>query len=265
MRVRSLGYRTDLIFPAFLGRIIDRGSYLVVQTPENPAYYWGNFLLFSDPPRLGDFDRWTDLFAREVGGPPAIQHQAFGWDSPEGDQGTVGPFLEAGFRMDRSTVLTCGAPNPPLKRSGSIEIRPLESDAEWEQALDLQVLSREPEFEESAYRDFRDREMVRYRRMVAAGLGAWYGAFDGGDLLGDLGIFTEHGLGRYQSVEVHPEARRQGIGGTLVYEAGLHAMDRHDLSTLVIVADEGSAAARLYSGLGFKPTEVQVGLERRPR
>lgn len=265
MRVRSLGYRTDLIFPAFEGRILERESYLVVQTPENPTFYWGNFLLFSDPPREGDFGRWMDLFAREVGGPPTIEHQAFGWDSPEGDEGTVGPFLEAGFRLDRSVVMACDMPNPPSRRAGSIEIRPLESDAEWQQALDLQVLCRDPEFEETGYRDFREREMVRYRRMVSADLGAWYGAFDGGDLLGDLGIFTDRELGRYQSVEIHPDVRRQGIGGRLVFEAALLAKGEFNLRTLVIVADEESAASRLYGGLGFKPNEVQLGLERQLR
>lgn len=57
MQVRSLGYRTDLIFPAFDGQITDRGDYLVVRTPSNPTFYWGNFLLFDRPPGDGDFER----------------------------------------------------------------------------------------------------------------------------------------------------------------------------------------------------------------
>jgi hypothetical protein len=47
MNVKSLGYRTDLIFPTFDGEIIDRGDYLVIRTPKNPTFYWGNFLLFA--------------------------------------------------------------------------------------------------------------------------------------------------------------------------------------------------------------------------
>jgi hypothetical protein len=46
MDIRSLGYRTDLFFPRFDGIIIDRGSYLVIRTPGNPHFYWGQFLLF---------------------------------------------------------------------------------------------------------------------------------------------------------------------------------------------------------------------------
>ena len=69
MHVRSLGYRTDLFFPAFDGRIVDRGEYLVIQTPANPTYHWGNFLLFEAPPREGDLERWTQLFRQEIGEP----------------------------------------------------------------------------------------------------------------------------------------------------------------------------------------------------
>jgi hypothetical protein len=50
MNVRSLGIRTDLIFQRFGGVIVDRGSYLVLLTSSNPAYRWGNMLLFADPP-----------------------------------------------------------------------------------------------------------------------------------------------------------------------------------------------------------------------
>ena len=38
MNVKSLGYRTDLIFLAFDGEIIDRGPYLVLRTPTNPTF-----------------------------------------------------------------------------------------------------------------------------------------------------------------------------------------------------------------------------------
>ena len=61
MQVRSLGYRTDLIFPAFDGQITDRGDYLVVRTPSNPTFYWGNFLLFDRPTGDGDIERWLPM------------------------------------------------------------------------------------------------------------------------------------------------------------------------------------------------------------
>ncbi|MEJ2555863.1 MAG: GNAT family N-acetyltransferase [Anaerolineae bacterium] len=261
MNVRSLGYRTDLIFPAFDGEIIDRGDYLVIRSPTNPTFYWGNYLLFSRPPQAGDFRKWRDLFAREIGVPPGTQHQVFGWDSPEGDEGVIQPFLQAGFRLNRSVVMTSTELRRPARFSDLVSIRALKTESDWEKAVDNQVVCREPEFEETGYRVFRQREMDRYWKMVESGLGDWFGAFVGQRLVADLGIFREEGVSRFQSVETHPDFRRRGIASTLIYRAGRQAMAEYDLHTLVIVAERASSAARLYETLGFRPVEKQVGLE----
>jgi len=264
MKLNSLGYRTDLIFHAFDAEIIDRGDHLAIRTPSNPGFYWGNFLLFSQPPQEGDFTRWRDLFTREIGAPPETQHQVFGWDSPEGEEGVVQPFLQAGFRIGREVVLTSSEPSRPSRPSDLVNIRPLQSGTDWEQAVENQVVCRQPEFEEDEYRDYREQQMDRYQNIVAAGLGDWYGAFVDHRLVADLGLFHDQGLARYQTVQTHPDFRRQGIAGTLVYSAGRQSMENYGLHTLVIVADQASNAARLYESLGFKITEKQVGLEMWP-
>ena len=93
MQVRSLGYRTDLMFHRFEGDVTDRGRYLVIRTPSNPTYRWGNFLLFDAPPGPGDFEQWTALFEQEVGKPPEVTHKVFGWDAVGDVRGEVAPFL----------------------------------------------------------------------------------------------------------------------------------------------------------------------------
>lgn len=265
MKVRSLGYRTDLIFPAFDGEIIDRGNYLVIQSPANPTFYWGNFLLFSRPPQEGDYEKWRDLFAREIGSPPDVEHQVFGWDSPEGDEGVIQPFLQAGFRPTRSVVMTSAELQSPARPSELVSIRALKTATDWGKAVENQVVCREPEFGETEYRIFRSRQMDRYRKMAESGLGGWFGAFIDQRLVADLGIFHDDGLGRFQSVETHPDFRRRGIAGTLIVGAGRQAMVEYGLHTLVMVTDPGSNPARLYASLGFRPAEKQVGLERWPR
>jgi ribosomal protein S18 acetylase RimI-like enzyme len=260
MEIRSLGYRTDLIFPAFDGEIIDRGDYVVVRTPSNPTFYWGNFLLFARPPQDGDFQTWRDLFAREIGTPPEVEHQAFGWDSSEGEGGLLEPFIRAGFEANHDVVLATDAPHAPPRPSHSVSIRALASDAEWLQAVELQVTCREPAHNEPGYRVFRERSMERYRKMSMARLGSWYGAFIADQLVADLGIFHDKDLGRYQSVETHPDFRRQGIAGTMIYEAGRHAIAQHSIRTLVMVAEQDSDPARLYQSLGFEPKERSEGL-----
>jgi GNAT superfamily N-acetyltransferase len=261
MDVQSLGCRTDLIFPEFDGTITDRGDYLSVRSPLSPTFYWGNFLLFARPPGPGDLDTWRDLFRREIGGPPDTQHMAFTWDSPAGEQGAVEAFVEAGFNLESNVVQVARALRLPPRAATDVIIRPLRSDAEFDEVIEQQVLSREPEHEESGYRTFRKNMMERYRRMDAAGRGHWYGAFLGERLVADLGVFHDgRGLGRYQSVETHPEFRNRGIAGRLVFEAGRQAMAEHGLHTLVIIAEADSSPARIYASAGFLPVEKNVGL-----
>jgi len=79
-------------------------------------------------------------------------------------------------------------------------------------------------------------------------------------LVGDLGIFCDRELGRYQSVQTHPDFRKRGIAGNLVYQAGVYAYENHDVERLVIVAEADSPAQRLYHSIGFQFTEYQMGI-----
>jgi ribosomal protein S18 acetylase RimI-like enzyme len=149
----------------------------------------------------------------------------------------------------------------PLSTSiAGVIVRTLESESDWIQSIDNQVECREPEFAEAGYRLFRQRQMNRYRAMAQAGLGAWFGAFLGNQLVADLGIFHTNQLGRYQSVQTHPNYRRQGIARYLVSESGRYAFHHFGIETLVIVAEAGSQAQRLYQAAGFEMAERQIGI-----
>lgn len=264
LEVKSLAYRTDLMLLSFDSEIRDRGKYWVVQTPQNPSFYWGNFLLFKQPPRAEDAARWPALFTEEIGRPPTVKHQVFGWDDPEGQLGEIEPFLEQGFRLDQVEALAARAVHMPRHYNHDVDVRPLSIYHEWEQARENQMLAREPGHEARAHRAYLQRQLERRRAMAQAGWGAWYGAFLDEDLVADLGIFGRGGLGRYQSVQTHPGFRRQGIAGTLVYEAARHAQVMWDFERLVIVADTDSDAGRLYQSLGFSLADRAAGLERWP-
>jgi len=262
MNIKSLGFRTDLIFPRFDGEITDHGDHIAVRTPSNPTFYWGNFLLFADPPRPGDIDRWTALFARDIGVPPAINHIAIGWDTISGERGDLQPFLDAGYEYSEFAVLTATVIHPSPKHNDAIVVRPVATDSEWQAVLREQVACRDAPFSEAGYTLFKQHELNRYRAMADAGLGHWFGAFLGEQLVGDLGVFVEDGVGRFQHVVTHPDFRRRGIAGTLVYHAAQHALAYLNAQTLVIVAEAGSHAAAIYESLGFQQTEIQVALTR---
>ena len=264
MEIRSLGYRTDLIFNRFQGTIVDRGDCLVIRTPSNPGWYWGNYLLFRDPPDADALPAWKRRFHQEIAALQPAPHLAFGWDSPDGEPGVLEPFLAEGFLLNENAVLTATAVSPPPHPNAEVSIRPLATDAEWMQALENQVACHGEEFPLPAYRTFKARQMEGYRRMAAAGLGAWLGAFAGGRLVADLGVFVDGPVARFQAVETHPGFRRRGICGTLVYEGARHAQAALGAERLVMLADEHYHAGRIYESLGFRPTERQLGLELRP-
>ena len=261
MEVHSLGYRTDLIFPKFDGEIIDRGAYLVILTPSNPTFYWGNFLLFPNPPGKDDFGNWKRIFAEEIDSRLNVEHMAFGWDSVEGQLGEVKPFLDEGFNLNQSVVLDTHQVKIPPKYNREVMIRPITEDWEWEQAIQNQIACRPPEFSLQGYQVFKRGQMERYRQMTRAGLGVWVGAFLEKQLVADLGVFVTDKIGRFQQVETHPEYRRRGICGTLVYRASCYALEHMGVNTLVMVADENYHAAKIYESIGFKPKEHQVSLD----
>lgn len=262
MNLRSFGYRTDLIFPRFNGEISDRGNYLVIRTPSNPTYWWGNFLLFNGPPAEEDFERWQTLFAEEIGAPPTVKHMTFGWDTVSGEQGYIKPFLEVGFKLDELLVLTTRSVNPPPKLNAEVNIRPLHESWEWQAAIQNQIDCHDEGFADGNYQLFKERQFAAYRAMSEAGCGHWFGAFLGEKLVADLGVFTDGEVGRFQAVETHPDFRRRGICGTLVHQASSFAFEHMGAGTLVMVADEHYHAAKVYESVGFRPTEKQVALER---
>jgi ribosomal protein S18 acetylase RimI-like enzyme len=263
MNVRSLGYRTDLIFQRFGGEIVDRGSYLVLLTPSNPAYRWGNMLLFADPPEEDDLVRWRQLFAREVGTPPEVNHMVFAWDTVDGEAGYIQPFLDAGFEIERNVVLSTDAVHLPPKVKDDIDISPLETKGEWQAALELELLCRDEGEDQAGYRTFIERKMAQYREMIAAGMGRWFGAFLDGKLVADMGLFVEDGIGRFQSVKTHPAYRRRGICGTMVHAVARRGLEKMGAETLVMIADSEYHAAKIYESVGFEPTERIVGIERK--
>lgn len=260
MNVRSLGYRTDLLFSRFAGEVTDCGDHLAIRTPSNPTYYWGNFLLFEGPPQAGDLDRWRETFAREIGTPSDVSHIALGWDGTEGERGDIHPFIEAGFELESSIVLSTDKVHRPPKVCEEAEVRPLSTDWEWNAVIENQVAGRDARFSEAGYREYVTPKVRTYRAMTEAGLGYWFGAFIDGRLAGDLGLFVFDGLGRFQVVGTHPDFRRRGVCGSLVHETAAFALEQMGAQRLVMVADPEYHAAKIYESIGFVPVERQMGL-----
>ena len=104
MTVTSLGYRTDLMVRRLAGSlIIERDDHVAIRTPDNPAFYWGNFLLYPRQPDPGELARWVEAFQAEF---PAAGHVALGIDTTDGRLDAAAELADLDLTPDISTVLT---------------------------------------------------------------------------------------------------------------------------------------------------------------
>lgn len=262
MDVTSLGFQTDLMIRGLEGsEVIDHPDYVTVRSPANPEFWWGNFLLLPAQAADGPAVPWLERFHAEF---PGAAHLALGLDGT-GDVGTdLNGFAEAGLELNRETVLTTQALREPPRPNRDAVYRPLASDNDWQQAIELQATDDAADGS-PASRTFVEARYAARRRAAEAGHGAWFGAFRDGELVAQLGIFAAQGpLARYQDVGTHPAARRQGLAGTLVWQAGQYALDQLGARTLVILADPAEAAIRIYRSVGFTDRETQLSLQRAP-
>ncbi|MGC4941326.1 GNAT family N-acetyltransferase [Kribbella sp. DT2] len=261
MEITSLGYRTDLLLLALGGsEVTGAGDHVVVRTPANPTFWWGNFLLLPSAIRTGEAARWLEVFGRTF---PAAKHVAFGIDSVDGVAGAEDELTAAGFEVERSTVMTARSVVPPARPNTSSTYRFLSSDDDWEQLVGLALAANPMDVED--YEGFVRRREAAHRAVVEAGHGQWFGAFDGGRLQASLGLLTDgSGVARFQDVQTHPDDRGQGIASTLVHTASAYGFEELKAETLVMVADPEYLAIRIYRALGFDGTETQVQVTKPP-
>jgi len=256
---RSLGLRSDLMLRAFNGEVTDWSGAICVRTPSNPTFRWGNYMVFSQPPAPGDLAVWTGAFRAAVGGPPRINHLAFTWDSPDGDEGALAQFIDCGFERFRVWVMTATQLRDPRTVNHACELRALAGDTDFEELVALLVAQNaalpDDEREGAGHEEFARRHVGHLRQMVEAGWGTWFGAFIAGQLVSSLGVFVRDGLGRFQMVDTHPQFRRRGLAGTLLVHAGRYAQRELGARELVITADADDVAKDLYVSVGFTTTE----------
>jgi len=256
VRIRSLGWRTDLALRRLAGSVVTAlEDCLVVRTPSNPGFHWGNFILLPSAPSAEQLPRWLERYAALF---PGSGHVAFGVDGTNGQRPDMDPLAAAGFEVEASVVMTATRVNLPPRPNRAAHIRALVSEDDWSASLQL-TLDCEEETQDSGFLEFAGRRSAAERSLVTRGHGVWFGAFENGRLRSQLGLVDAGGgLARFQSVETHPDARGRGLAGTLVHDASRYGLGQPGVSTLVMVADPDYSAIRLYRSVGFSDTQTQL-------
>ena len=99
MHIRSLAYRTDLALLRAGGSVVsDHDDHVVVRTPDNPTFWWGNFVLIPELPKTRDaIERRLSLFREAF---PEADHVAIGVDVVTAEGVPEGALAEASVRWD---------------------------------------------------------------------------------------------------------------------------------------------------------------------
>lgn len=263
------GWRSDFILHRHGALVAEREDCLVVRTPANPNFYWGNFLLLPQAPRDDALAHWMDRFDDEITRlQPASQHVALGINAaPAGE--TLPTWVAAGFELLHTAVLELrpGQLRAPARAAlGEVQVRPLDLAHELEAAVAQQCADVHG-FDPENYARHRRLQMQRYARMAEAGEALWFGAWCDGVLAADCGLMRDHtapgALGRFQHVTTHPLWRRRGLCRTLVHEVCRHGFETWGLARTLMCADPDDVAIGIYQSLGFQRIDDEWCLQLR--
>lgn len=142
VHLSGLGLSSELMVLGLGGSLIeDQDGWLVVRTPSNPGFWWGNFLVLPQPVQPGQGEAWLERFAEAF---PDATHRTFAVDSATGEAGDPGELAGMGVEVNNDTVLTApvaglAAPSPSARRAATFRV--LAGDEDWAQALTLRVAS----------------------------------------------------------------------------------------------------------------------------
>jgi ribosomal protein S18 acetylase RimI-like enzyme len=264
MHAESIGWQTDLRLRELEGaQILARADHLLVRTPENPAFRWGNFLLLGSMPAPGEGELWLSRFREAF---PTAGYVALGVDAAPANTAALAELQALGLRPELTCVLSAPRLARPTKATPQGQLRVLRSDADWRQAIELGLTVEGEQDAQPGERVYMERRMAAVRGVCEAGHGSWFGAFRDGEMVAGLGIFAAGArVARFQSVDTHPAHRRQGLATHLLFLAAEHARVDLGARALVIAADPDYHAIEIYRALGFRERNRQLQLERLPR
>lgn len=262
------GWQTDLILHRFGGELIEREDCLVLRTPGNPTFYWGNCLVLPRAPRDEDLGHWLARFEAEItASQPESLHVAIGVDAPWAGQ-SLPAWTAAGFEIFQDTLLRLDPGElraPPRAARGEVLVRPVDLAAEAEAVMDVEVTDA-GDYEPVGYRRYLRLQWDRYREMHAAGQLLWFGLWCDGVLAASCGLIrasaTAGSPARFQRVVTHSDWRRRGLASALVHAVSRHAQEAWQAPAAYMVADPEDVAIGIYRSLGYREVETSWGLQR---
>jgi ribosomal protein S18 acetylase RimI-like enzyme len=266
----GLGWQSHLLACRFGAHIAERDDCIVLRSPDNPSYYWGNCLILPRAPRDAELPHWLARFDAEITQKqPQSRHLAIGIDAHDLPHPLPSWRVAGVDELDAMAVLALErrqlAARPSVRDAPGLDLRALRLPQETALAIEAQVAARDASFEIEGYRAFREASMRRIDALHALGQAQWFGALVGGVLAADCGLVHDGAMGRFQYVQTQPAWRRRGLCRALVHHVCSEAFERLGLQRLVMCADPHDVAIGIYRSVGFVQVERHWCLQRRPR
>jgi len=248
MRELPPGWATDLAVLRHSGSLIeDHGDHLVVRTPQNPDFHWGNCILVLDGRAVGDADRWLRAFGAAH---PAAAWAAVGLITEPED---AAAWTAHGVAIEADDVLTSLLPPRATPLAAGYTVRRIAGD-DWEQVVAAEVADNEltGAYDPALHARFARAQTALRRRLSDHEVAAFFGAFADGVLASSLGIVVCGTTARYQAVGTDAGHRRRGLAAHLLGVAAAWSAEQ-GCGRWVIVTEAGNPAGRLYRSVGFGP------------
>lgn len=254
MSFASLGLRSMAIAMQDQSEFLSFDDFTVMRTPAEPAFWHGNGVIMKGAAQPSEAEaRFATAF-------PDAMHRTFMWDVPDMDPAPVQAAL-AGFNVSVTDVLQLQGPLADSGVPDGIRIGPV---ADWGALAALQLqMAAEEGYDLAQHSAFLQGRNAARRAQIAAGCGQWFAAIDGDTVVGSMGIFFDAKIARFQAVETRASHRRRGICSAMLQHSLSWVKERAPQALPVILADEGSAASRLYQRLGFTRAETIVEASKR--
>ncbi len=251
MKAKLLSNITELMYAQHFSEVTETDLFWKIVSPHNPTYFWGNCLIMKEAPQDNDYQAWVDIYNAEF-----KDHHLFktiAWDDafvPD-----LSEFMKADFEFIHDHVLVLSRQKDIGAVNDDLQIRYLDSDADWNQFHEVRDIGAQFTV------DFVTRQAKAFRHLVDKGVARRYGAFDGTKLMGDIGIFFDDQHVRFHNVATRKDCRRQGVCKSIMKRV-LDDLGRDFAQhRVVIVADPGSVAEKIYRNFGFEVQEQTYQLQ----
>lgn len=248
MRDLPPGWATDLAVLDHLGSAVeDRGDHLVVRTPANPDFHWGNCVLVVDEAAVEDAPRWLAAFEAAH---PWAQWRSIGLIRPPGD---AAAWTALGFEVEDDDVLTTAELPRQAPLAAGYLVRRIAGD-DWEQVIAAEVRDNERTgaYDPVDHERYARTQTGLRRRLSEEDALAFFGAFEDGLLAANLGIVRCGTTARYQAVGTEAAHRRRGLAAHLLGVAARWSA-ANGCDRWVIVTEPDNPAGRVYRSVGFSP------------